>query len=177
MMQQETTPPTFESWIGVDFDATLSHYEGWSGHEFERMGPPIPAMMERIKAWRAAGQEVRIFTARAAIPEQIPAVRRWLETHGLGMLEITNVKDRHMFQLWDDRAVQVEPNTGRPIVHAYQEAARTFGRAWAAWHNNGEEMPSNELITAAVDLLTVHGLTMAEGDDGYYMADVAVVQP
>lgn len=102
-------------WIGVDFDGTLAHYTGWKGHEFEAMGPPIPAMMERVKRWLAEGKVVKIFTARAGIPEQIPAVRQWLETHGIGHLEITNIKDRFMWQLWDDRAVQVEINTGRRV--------------------------------------------------------------
>ena len=31
------------------------------------------------------------------------------------VLPVTNVKDWHMLELWDDRAVQVEPNTGRRV--------------------------------------------------------------
>jgi hypothetical protein len=30
-------------------------------------------------------------------------------------LKITNVKDRFMVELWDDRAVQVEHNTGKVV--------------------------------------------------------------
>jgi hypothetical protein len=30
-------------------------------------------------------------------------------------LEVTNVKDLHMIELWDDRCVQVTTNLGEPI--------------------------------------------------------------
>lgn len=49
-------------WIGVDLDGTLAHYDGWKGAD--HIGAPVPAMVERVKAWLANGREVRIFTAR-----------------------------------------------------------------------------------------------------------------
>jgi len=101
------------SWIGVDLDGTLAYYDGWKGPEV--IGPPVEVMLARVKAWQAAGQEVRIFTARAGIPEQIPYVAAWLEKHGLGGMLITNVKDMEMMELWDDRCVQVVPNTGLSV--------------------------------------------------------------
>lgn len=52
-----------KGWIGVDLDGTLAHYDGWKGPE--HIGAPIPAMVERVKAWLAEGKEVRISTARA----------------------------------------------------------------------------------------------------------------
>jgi len=58
------------------------------------------------------GIEVRIFTARASVESHIPPVEEWLKTHGLEGLKVTNVKDYRMLQLWDDRAIQVIPNTG-----------------------------------------------------------------
>lgn len=72
-------------------------------------------MLGRVLAWQANGIEVRIFTARASAPEQIPPIREWLLKHGLGDMQITNVKDFGMIQLWDDRCVQVETNTGMAI--------------------------------------------------------------
>jgi len=63
-------------WIGVDFDCTLAEYHGWNGGE---LGPPIPAMVERVKAWLAEGREVRIFTARVAetgLRNQVGGCRR-----------------------------------------------------------------------------------------------------
>lgn len=100
-------------WIGVDLDGTLAHYGGWQGPD--NIGPAIPVMLERVHGWLREGREVKIFTARACIPDQIPPIRRWLEEHGLGHLEITNVKDFGMVELWDDRCVQVIPNTGIPV--------------------------------------------------------------
>jgi hypothetical protein len=98
-------------WIGVDLDGTLAEYHGWKG--MENIGAPVPRMMERVKEWLANGTTVKIFTARACIPEQIPPIKEWLKKHGLPDLEVTNVKDFGMVCLWDDRAVSVIPNTGR----------------------------------------------------------------
>lgn len=39
----------------------------------------------------------------------------WLVKHGLPDLEVTNVKDFAMLELWDDRCVQVLPNTGEQV--------------------------------------------------------------
>lgn len=104
---------TFNPWIGVDLDRTLAHYDGAQG--LEHIGEPIPLMMDRVKQMIAAGKTVKIFTARVSTPHQIPMVRKWLEEHGLGELEITNVKDFGMVELWDDIAVQVIPNTGKAL--------------------------------------------------------------
>ena len=100
-------------WIGVDLDGTLAHYEGWRGPE--HIGEPIAPMMERVRQWLEAGQIVKIFTARAHLPEQIPYVKAWLAKHGLPDLEVTNAKDFGMVELWDDRCMQVIPNTGRAL--------------------------------------------------------------
>jgi hypothetical protein len=98
-------------WIGVDLDGTLARYEGWDGGE---IGEPIPVMLARVKKWIAAGREVKIFTARVCVPEQVPPIQEWLARHGIGELEITNIKDFGMVELWDDRCVRVNPNTGQP---------------------------------------------------------------
>lgn len=101
-------------WIAVDLDGTLAEYAGWQGPQ--NIGKPVPLMMERVKAWLAQGKTVKIFTARAYLPEQIPFVHTWLKENGLPELEVTNVKDFGMIELWDDRCVQVEPNTGRLVA-------------------------------------------------------------
>lgn len=97
-------------WIGVDLDGTLAHYDGWKGPD--HIGAPIPAMLEFVKSLIAAGEEIKIFTARACIPEQIPPVQDYLESIGLPRLEVTNLKDFRMKRLYDDRCVQVVMNTG-----------------------------------------------------------------
>lgn len=101
-------------WIGVDLDGTLAHYTGWKGPD--SIGEPIPLMVARVKQWLGMGTTVKIFTARACVPEQIPPIQAWLKRHGLPDLEITNVKDFGMIELWDDRCVQVRTNTGEPVA-------------------------------------------------------------
>lgn len=92
-------------WIGVDLDGTLARYDGWISPD--HIGEPIPIMLERVKQWIADGIIVKIFTARCGIPEQVAPIAAWLEKYGIGGLEITNVKDFSMMELWDDRAVRV----------------------------------------------------------------------
>lgn len=101
-------------WIGVDLDGTLAHYDGW--HGADHIGEPIPKMLLRVRLWLSQGKQVKVFTARAAVPEQIPYVRKWLDELGLEEVGITNEKDFGMIELWDDRCVQVKINTGIPIT-------------------------------------------------------------
>ena len=102
-------------WIGVDLDGTLAFYNGWNDG---LIGAPIPAMVERVKAWLAAGKTVKVFTARISglSPTELDfewrKIRQWCRDHIGVSLPITCEKDRSMIELWDDRAVQVIPNTG-----------------------------------------------------------------
>lgn len=101
-------------WIGVDLDGTLMVFQG----NKEIMGPPIPLMVIRVKAWIAAGRDVRIFTARITHKNEvekqkvIEAIEGWCRIHLGKVLKITNVKDWYMEELWDDKAVTVIKNTG-----------------------------------------------------------------
>lgn len=105
-------------WIGVDLDGTLAKYEGWRGSEF--IGEPVPAMVERVKQWIAAGREVRIFTARVSSSNRrerekaAEVIKLWCRKHIGVALPVTCSKDYAMIELWDDRCVQVVPNTGQP---------------------------------------------------------------
>ncbi len=109
-------------WIGVDLDGTLAHYEGWKGEA--HIGRPVMPMVERVRAWIAKGHEVRIFTARMSDPDpearQVVsnAVRDWTQEHVGAPLKATCIKDFAMIELWDDRAVQVEANTGIPVGYS-----------------------------------------------------------
>lgn len=106
-------------WIGVDLDGTLAHYDGWRG--IKHIGAPVPAMLERVKAWRAKDREVRIFTARAFADDGQAAayIKAWCLEHIGEELPVTCIKDFGMVELWDDRAVQVEINTGLAYVHPH----------------------------------------------------------
>lgn len=100
-------------WIGVDLDGTLAHYDGWEAED--HIGVPIPEMVERVRAWLADGRDVRIFTARVGLTAAEKAITAWCERHFGRALMMTNIKDHDMDELWDDRCVQVERNTGRII--------------------------------------------------------------
>ena len=100
-----------DKWIGVDLDGTLAHYDKWRGAD--HIGKPVMPMVRRIKSWMKQGKTVKIFTARAAEPSHIPPVKRWLKDNGLPALEVTNVKDHGMVELWDDRVVRVVKNRGK----------------------------------------------------------------
>ncbi len=129
-----------KGWIGVDLDRTMASYESWSKNG-PTLGVPIPAMVERVRRWIAGGEDVRVFTARASSlnprrGEDTVAIQEWCRTH-LGMvLAVTNEKDFHCKEIWDDIAVSVEPNTGwRLSVNkgseplSYEEEMRLTGFA------------------------------------------------
>lgn len=107
-------------WIGVDLDGTLAHYDGWKG--VSHIGAPIGPMKRRVVSWLEQGLDVRIFTARvceaqgAERDRALLAIQTWCLNHLGRMLPVTNEKDFGMVELWDDRAVQVIPNTGVPVA-------------------------------------------------------------
>lgn len=106
-------------WIAVDLDGTLAHYNGWKGAD--HIGPPVVTMVERVRRWLDEGKDVRIFTARVAEPDPDARlrvetiIRDWCRQYLGQELPVTNVKDYSMVELYDDRAVTVEQNTGRLI--------------------------------------------------------------
>lgn len=108
-----------KGWIGVDLDGTLAHYLGWVS--VEHIDEPIAPMVERVKRWLEEGKDVRIFTARvfpgsrvdeAEVVAVVSSIEKWCQEHIGKVLPITCTKDFGMYELWDDRAVQVIPNTG-----------------------------------------------------------------
>lgn len=110
---------TSKGWIGVDFDGTLAKTMDWKSHNDGAVGEPIWPMVERVKQWLREGREVRIFTARAcaAAEHKHRALIDAFCGENIGeVLRITCEKDFDMIELWDDRCVQVEPNTGEPTT-------------------------------------------------------------
>jgi len=104
-------------WIGVDLDGTLAKYG--TNQMVRGIGEPIEPIVALIKKWLGEGLEVKIFTARASVPELVPPVQDWLEKIRLPRLEVTNVKDFGMLLLLDDRAISVEYNTGRILTEGW----------------------------------------------------------
>jgi hypothetical protein len=90
---------------GVDFDGTLARDDRYEN------GKPIPIMpmVERVRKWLADGDDVIIFTARGWQKE----VEDFCIQYFGKPLQITNVKLRGLSAWYDDRAIAVEPNTGK----------------------------------------------------------------
>ena len=115
--------------IAVDFDGTLSEYHGFNG--IGVYGPPIPAMIERVKEWIANDIEVVVFTARASTRDVTGAltsaaqneshlekmyIMNWCVEHIGRDLLVTGEKLKRFSEISDDRAVRVETNTGQRIL-------------------------------------------------------------
>ena len=106
-------------YIAVDLDGTLAEYDEWRGPE--HIGKPIPKMVSRVMHWLAQGKTVKIFTARVSMGQDVDGsvtktIQDWLELEcSLPRLEVTNIKDYDMIECWDDRSVQMIPNTGEAV--------------------------------------------------------------
>ncbi|MGZ4971658.1 MAG: hypothetical protein ACXWDN_02775 [Limisphaerales bacterium] len=95
-------------WIGFDLDGTLSRTDN-PGH-FEPpypIGEPFAEMLAVVSALKNAGVQVKIFTARACEPGNVPLVQAWARKHGLGDLAVTHQKDYDLLRFYDDRAIQI----------------------------------------------------------------------
>lgn len=113
---------------GVDFDGTLARYEGWEVNG-DVLGEPVPAMLARVLHWRRNGEDVRIITARAAVESpnhqrDVIAIGDWCERHVGERLPVQAHKCFRMIDLWDDRAVSVEMNTGYRLARTGEMAMR-----------------------------------------------------
>jgi hypothetical protein len=104
-------------WIGVDLDGTLAKSMQTQTYE---IGVPVRPMVQRVKTWLAHGEDLRIFTARVNpnhpkidIAHARSAIESWCELHLGQILPVTYEKDWDMLLLFDDRARQVERDTGR----------------------------------------------------------------
>ena len=109
-----------EEHILLDLDGTLAEYRRWQGPA--HIGEPVPAMLKRLRDWLTHGRDVKIFTARVSSPEEAErdfaydAIQTWLHKH-LGMgLAVTCVKTFTATEIWDDRAITVQRNEGKPTA-------------------------------------------------------------
>lgn len=126
-------------WIGVDFDGTLAFHD--PDKALIPLGAPIMPMVNMVKKWHNNGVLVKIVTARVSVLEPInwqldtdfnlmkayeaatqkrledahlhrKLIERWSKEHLGFITPVTAQKDFAMLELWDDRAIQVEHNTG-----------------------------------------------------------------
>jgi hypothetical protein len=118
-MFQKTRGGNSMSYVGFDLDGTLARYERGQNYDPAEIGEPIPAMVNVLKNHLSAGDICKIFTARVSEdPDGIArrAIHEWVIKHVGVPLEITCIKDWHMGSFYDDRAIQVQPNTGHFVI-------------------------------------------------------------
>ena len=122
----ENTEKTTLGWIGVDLDGTLA--KSVKAQTGEEIGVPVHPMVQLVRRWLANGEDVRIFTGRVNPHRgQVTAMRArraieaWCKRHVGQVLPITYEKDWDMTLLFDDRARQVERNTGRVFCRHSRE--------------------------------------------------------
>jgi hypothetical protein len=138
-----------KGWIGVDLDGTLAYYDLWRGPY--HIGEPIPVMLERVKRWLSEGCDVRIFTARVSativegeIHHDVNVVERhiqlWCEKHLGRALPVTCAKDFDMIELWDDRCIQVIPNTGKTLADEFEAVRSALAGKAAAPPSAGDHI-------------------------------------
>jgi hypothetical protein len=163
--REERDAAKADGWIGVDFDGTLAEYHGWSA--WNQFGLPIPLMVARVKRWIAEGREVKIVTARVGLPlfmghkpthSSVPrhvcratgesfsdramagAIAVYCRKHVGRALTVQCYKDVDMIELWDDRAVQVVPNTGRTLAEEHEAVVSALrGRVYGGGSTGGDD--------------------------------------
>ena len=113
--------------VAFDLDGSLAYYDHFRG--VDHIGEPIPASVAKVKALRKEGVDVRIFTARVSpitlagrardakeaedeLRRVITAIYKWMVEHLGEPLPITCTKDYQMVVMYEDRAIQLIPNTG-----------------------------------------------------------------
>lgn len=130
-----------KGWIGVDFDGTLAEYNGWvsAGHCGAPIAPMVERVKRwlteghEIRVFTARcwplyrpvrpGESLMNVLAEGDFDRHefnraqeaacaVAAIRAWCKEHIGRELPVTCVKDYGMHELWDDRAVAVEANTG-----------------------------------------------------------------
>jgi len=119
-----------EPYVGFDLDGTLARDEGWKGPE--HIGEPIPRMIAKVKWFLHKGVQVRIITARLGLPGKEAetahrAIKRWCKKHIGQLLKVQAHKTPGLVKLYDDKAEQVEKNTGKVESHEEYSAPSGWG--------------------------------------------------
>ncbi len=95
------------------FTARVADPTEWKCEKCHDMGTAWSRDYWRDPATGLAGRKISSRACDCGAREPIDVVRDWVLAH-IGLpLKVTNLKDQHMVELWDDRCVQVEKNTGR----------------------------------------------------------------
>lgn len=122
----------------VDLDGTLAH--SLPGYMYEKhwrvIGKPIKPMVKQVKKWLKEGKKIVILTARmhsSESPErrrQIRnAIRQWCIEHIGQALPVTAEKHPMMVKIYDDRAVQIKQDSGKPVVQMVARRALQLSKS------------------------------------------------
>jgi hypothetical protein len=110
-----------QEFIGVDFDGVLVEYHGFQGDGV--FGDPIQPMVEKVRSLLREGKDVRIFTSRmcptqpkGTLEKNRQEIQRFCQFHFGQQLWLTALKEPAMKEFYDDRAIQMITNTGRPLA-------------------------------------------------------------
>lgn len=109
--------------IAIDFDGTITQYEGWKG--WEHTDPPIEGAIAFIKALSQI-DDVVIFSVRAGYDEGKKAIQEWVDENGLTdhIKGITAKKLPQFIVMIDDRGIRFENNYReilKQVMKIYQE--------------------------------------------------------
>jgi hypothetical protein len=141
----------------VDFDKTLATMGDWRGQLV--LGEPVRAMVERVQQWLDDGDEVFIYTARigddndrlfdAGTEATVAAIQDWCERN-VGVRLPVRAK-AHFNELYDDRVVQVFPNTGLTVLDVLRRRQREENSAGKTYASSvlREVIAEIERLTAA----------------------------
>lgn len=107
--------------IAVDLDATLAY--GMVPYDPKRIGPPVLPMVLKVQRWLKQGKKVVILTARlnskVHTPVQLKYTRRLIGAYTKRYVgqRLPSTAEKHpmMSQIYDDKAIQVIPNTGKVV--------------------------------------------------------------
>lgn len=139
-----------EKWVGFDLDGTLAEYNGWKGKE--HIGKPIKDMVLVAKQYHNQGKKVKIFTARVSDDADRAEAEKYIESwckKNLGFVpEITYKKDALMETCFDDRCMQVFPNTGTPVMEAFNDALDIIQDITDGFRNCHGHLPQIERLIA-----------------------------
>jgi hypothetical protein len=131
-----------QNMVGVDLDRTLAVFkeEDWEQYSPEKIGKPILEMVDRVNAHIEKGDEIVILTARvhpskgeqeASLARK--AIQEWCLNVFGEIFEVTCMKHPKMHTIYDDRAVTVEPNTGRILTIGFVEPCRSSADSLGAF--------------------------------------------
>lgn len=136
----------------IDLDKTLAfHKTEWGA---KVIGKPLPKMVVKIKKLLRDGKKIKIFTARAGEKKAIKEIQDWLKANRLPRFEITNIKGTDVIEIWDDRARQVDPNTGefaKALGHAMGKEERKRLRKEKADEKKEEREEDIKVYGVALD--------------------------